>query len=226
MIRIGDLTLPDETVAVHERRDTDPDLPARTIRITGSVGDAPVAELEDRLDAVVRAATAGGGEVELGLRPGRRIVARLLRLDREVHRAGREAVFTAVFTSDQVFEEADTETETSWTIQAWGAALPVHHPGTVACPLHIRFSASGAVVAPAFDDGVRRISYGGAMTSGQTLVIDGVAGKATLNGADITAQMTGAFPQLDPGANTLRFFDDFDSAHQGTATLRWRARWW
>jgi hypothetical protein len=228
MIRIGDLTLPDETVAVHERRDTDPDLPARTIRITGSVGDAgTLAELESRLDNVARAALgAETGLVELSLRPGRRITALLQRLDREVHRTGREAVFTALFTSEQAMEEAESDTQLPWTIQAWGAALPVENEGTASAAVHIRFTASGTVLAPAFDDGARRLTYGGIMGPGQVLVVDGTARRVTLNGTDVTAQVSGDYPQLAPGGNTLRFYDDFDSSHQGSAVIAWRARWW
>lgn len=228
MIRIGDMTLSDETVAVHERRDTDPDLPARTIRITGSVGEADtLAELESRLDDVVCAALGGdSGSVTLGLRPGRSLSARLQRLDREVHRIAREAVFTALFTSDQVFEEADADTQVSWTIQAPDAALPLEYAGTVPAPAQIQFTASAAILAPSFDDGIRRLAYSGGMNAGQVLVIDGTARRVTLNGADVTAQASGDYPQLMPGANTLRFHDDFDSSHQGAAIVRWRARWW
>lgn len=227
MIRIGDLTLPDESVAVRERRDTDPDLPVRTIRITGSVGDAGTqAELESRLDDVARAALGGDtGIVVLSLRPGRRIAARLQRLDREVHRTAREAVFTALFTSDQVLEEADRETQLSWDIQAWGAALPLENEGTASADVHIEFTAPGAVLIPAFDDGVRRLTYSGIMSPGQVLVIDGTARRVTLNETDVTAQVSGDYPQLAPGNNTLRFYDDFDSAHQGAAIVAWRARW-
>ena len=228
MIRIGDLTLSDETVAVHERRDTNPNLPARTIRITGSVGDAgTLAELEIRLDNVARA--AGGGDtgiVALSLRPGRQIAARLQRLDREVHRTAREAVFTALFTSTQAFEDADSETQLSWTIQAWGAALPVENAGAVFASPHIQFTAGGSVLVPVFDDGVRRLTFGGAMAAGQALVIDGATRRVTLDGSDVTAQTSGEYPQLDPGTTVLRFYDDFDSAHQGAAIVRWRNRWW
>ncbi len=228
MISIGDLTLSDEFVAVHERRDTDPDLPARTIRITGSVGDAgTVAELESRLDNVARAAGGGDtGTVALSLRPGRCLSARLQRLDREVHRTAREAVFTALFTSDQALEEADSDTQMSWTIQALGAALTLEYPGTSSAPAHLQFTASGTVLIPAFDDGTRRLSYSGVMSSGQVLVIDGAARRVTLNGTDVTAQVSGDYPQLEPGANTLRFYDDFDSSHRGGAVVRWRTRWW
>ena len=228
MIRIGDLTLSDESVAVHERRDTDPDLPARTIRITGSVGDAGTpAELESRLDNIARAAIGGDtGLVALGLRPGRSLAARLQRLDREVHRTAREAVFTALFTSDQAFEEADAETRVSSTVQAWGAALPLENGGSAASSVHIQFTASGMILTPAFDDGVRRLTFSGAMSAGQVLVIDGAARRVTLNGADVTAQVQGDYPQLGPGTTTLRFYDDFDGAHQGEVLVRWRARWW
>jgi hypothetical protein len=227
MIRIGDLTLSDGTVAVQERRDTDPDLPARTIRITGAVGDAEtLAVLESRLDNIARAAAGNAGPVALSLRPGRSLSATLQRFDREVHRTAREAVFTALFTSSQAFEEADAETQLSWTIQAWGAALPLENGGTVACAAHIRFTASGGILLPAFDDGVRRLTYSGSMAAGQVLVIDGGARRVTHDGLDVTAQVSGEYPQAEPGATTLRFYDDFDSSHQGAAVVRWRARWW
>ncbi len=228
MIRIGDLTLSDDAVAVHERRDTDPDVPARTIRITGSVGDAgTLGELESRLDDIVRAAFGGDtGDVQLSLRPGRCLSARLQRFDREVHRTGREAVFTAWFTPSQAFEEAESESQESWTIRAWGAALPVENDGTTSAPLQVQFTAEGPITTPAFDDGVRRLSYSGVMAAGQVLVVDGAARRATLNGADVTALMAGDYPQLEPGAATLHFYDDFDSSHQGAATVRWHARWW
>ncbi len=228
MIRIGDLTLNDENVAVHERRDADPDLPARTIRISGSVGDAgSVAELESRLDNVACAALGGGTDpVALSLRPGRRLSARLLRFDREVHRTAREAVFTALFTSDQALEEADADTELSWSISAWGAALTLEYPGTVAAPARIQFTAVAATLNPAFDDGTRRLVYSGGMSAGQVLVIDGATRHVTLNGTDVTALAAGEYPQLAAGPNTLRFYDDFDSAHQGTAIVRWHAQWW
>ena len=228
MISIGDLTLSDETVAVHERRDTDPDLPARTIRISGSVGDAgTLAELESRLDDIVRAALGGDtGTVTLSLRPGRCLSAHLQRFEREIHRTGREAAFTALFTSSQAFEEAGSESQLSWNIQAWGAALPVGNGGTISAPARIQFTAGGPVLIPAFDDGVHRLTYSGGMSAGQVLVIDGAARHVTLNGADVTAQVVGDYPQLAPGATTLRFYDDFDSSHQGTAVIQWRARWW
>ncbi len=228
MIRIGDLTLSDESTAVHERRDTDSGLPARTIRVSGSVGDAATwAELESRLDNIARAALGGEtGTVELGLRPDRHIIAHLQRLDREVHRTGREAVFTALFTSDQAMEVADSDTQLPWTVQAWGSALPLENEGTAPAAVRIQFTASGTIMVPAFDDGVRRLTYGGAMGPGQVLVIDGTARRVTLNGTDVTAQVSGDYPQLAPGGSTLRFYDDFDSSHQGAAIVAWRASWW
>lgn len=75
-------------------------------------------------------------------------------------------------------------------------------------------------------DGVRTIAYSGTLFADSTLVFDGPAGKALLDGADVTHMLTGDFPLITPPETTISIVSAPFGELAGTATVSFHDRWW
>lgn len=188
-------------------------------------GDA--AALQAMLDAAGLAARGdAAGLVPVGIRPGRRMAARLLSLRRETHHCGGSAAVGARFRAEGLAEEAEEESRADAVIIARGQAMALNSSGTAPVPLRVVFTAAGRVSRPGFGGGLRAAVFNGVVETGSTLVLDGVAGRAALDGADVTAQIQGVWPLVAAGADVIQFNDDIDGSHAGAASFYWRDAWW
>lgn len=200
---------------------------ARHIRISGVLrGFHSVSALEAALDAVLAAVPAAEAETTLVLRPGRRLWVRRLAFSREIARNPVAGAFTLDLEAPDPFEESVEEHTHAWEIAAQGAALALDTAGNRATPLRITLSAVSDLIDLEISDGLRTLRYEGIVGASETLTIDGAAGKVLLSGEDIMPYTKGAFPHVAPGGTTLTFSDDDTGAHQATATVAFRDRWW
>jgi hypothetical protein len=113
-----------------------------------------------------------------------------------------------------------------WNILGSGAQLSLASNGNAPALPVITLLAVGDVVNPAFSDGERAITYFGTVENGSELVLDGRAGRATLNGAEVTPYTFGIFPRIAPEGTTLEYTDGGAGSHTANAVVEFRDRWW
>lgn len=224
MITLGDLEFDPATTAVVEKHEEAGGRDARKIRLTGLLENVADPEaLAGALDDVIAAASAESGLLPLVLRAGRVIMVRRTAFTCEVTRPGAAARFVLDLEAPDPFEYAQVASGGSWLV---GPAKNVSltSGGNVYSPLIITLSPDDTVDNPTFFDGVRTIVYPNDVHSDQTLTVDGVAQKVSVNGEDVTPHTIGVFPRVSRGMNTLTFTgDNFFTA---TMTVSWRDRWW
>jgi hypothetical protein len=95
--------------------------------------------------------------------------------------------------------------------------------GNASAPVTLLVNPASDLCEPSFSDGVRTLRFGGVILAGRSLLMDGVAGKVTLDGMDVTAWTTGDFPRVSPGTTQLTCSAPQLNAY---ATVSWRDRWW
>ena len=198
----------------------------REIVLKGMIEDkATVTAIEAALDSLMMAASEGG-YVALSLRADRQLQVRRTGFKREVQEDRLLGAFTLHLESKTPFEEAVTETSTVWNISASGATQGLSPSGNATSALKIEAVASGLLINPCFSDGTRLLCFGGQVADGETLILDGVNQRVTLEGEDVTPYTSGLFPQAAPEGVTLCYTDDAASSHSLAATLRYRDQWW
>lgn len=226
-ITLGSLTFDESRTTVTESHEEVGGRNERAIVIKGIiVGKTSVADIHAELDAILDTASVEDYSVELSLRTGRRLHVRRNAFFREVNGESLVGSFTLELGAKNAFEEATAETSTNWPVTASGATLNRTAAGNVYAEPKITLVASGAVVNPTFSDGSRTIAYSGTVADGETLVFDGSARIATLEGIDVTPYTTGVFPRIPPEGTVLTYTDDASSSHTATVTVAFRDRWW
>lgn len=199
----------------------------RRVTISGLVlGESAVADIEVQLDAILDAASVEDYSAALSLRAGRRLLVRRNAFKREIRGDELVGAFTLELEAREPFEESEDETQLPWAIAVSGATLNAMSAGTLYAEPVIAITATGTLINPAVSDGTRTLAYSGSVADGETLVIDGVASRATLEGADVTPYTTGAFPRIPAEGATLTYTDDAASSHTASATVTFRDRWW
>lgn len=227
VIALGDYVFDEKHTAAVEKYEEVGGHDARKVRLSGAIcGKSAVNEIEAALDTLLAAASEDAADTPLVLREGRRLWVRRVAFTREVSAAARTGAFTLDLEAPSPFEEAVAESAETWAVAASGSERAVTAGGNAKAPLHIDLVASGTVVAPRFSLGARAIAYLGVVEDGCTLAFDGVSGRVTLDGLDVTAYASGEFPQLAPGGNTIVYTDEPASSHTASVSLTWRNRWW
>jgi hypothetical protein len=225
MITLGTVTFDPVFTAVTEKHQEIGGRDARVIRLTGLLDDLAAPEdLEDTLDAILEAASDATGLVDLRLRTGRYLKVRRVNFTREVHRPGAAARYVLDLEAPDPYEYAATENTTPWAVSQAGAILEVTGGGNAPAPVRFELAPDAELFHPTFSDGTRTITYDGQVDLGDTLVFDGIAGKVTLNGEDVTPYTEGELPRMDPGDTTFTYGAQW--AHTASVTVTWRDRWW
>jgi hypothetical protein len=220
---LGNVALDAATTSIREEQEEVGGRDARLITITGVVA---AADVEARLDAIMAAAAGTNGVVELGIRPGRRLLARRQEGQREVAADGRTGAFKLVLTADNPFEEAAEATSAAWDIDANGDTATLTTSGNAPTPLSIEITATSTLITPSFSNGADSITYDGVMESGDVLCVDGERFQATLNGADVTPYVTGTRIWVSPDGIVVSYNGAAGSGHSATAIISYRDRWW
>ena len=224
---LGSLTFEDDCTTVRERYAETGGRDARVIEFSGVVlGEHTAGAIEDRLDAVLAAASDADYGTPLSLRPGRRLWVRRAAFTRETAADRLVGSFELRLEARDPFEESVEEKVVAWPVSASGATQAVAvHGNAEALPV-ITMTALGDVVRPQFSDGVRTLRYDGVVPDGSALVLDTAAGLATLDGEDVTAYTEGRFVRLTPSAALLTYADDDASSHSAAVMVAFRDRWW
>jgi hypothetical protein len=221
-ILLGPVALDETAVAVREQYEEVGGRETRTVLLEGVVSG----DVDARLDALLAAASEAEYACTLSLRPGRRLWVRRLGFTREVLRERATGAFTLKLESRDPCEESDQERLDTWPIAASGATRLLCPGGNAPALPALLLVAAGTLVRPQVGDGARAIGYDGAVGPGDVLVFDSVHDRAFLNGEDVTPCTRGEFPRLHPQGTTLTYLDAPDSAHNATATISYRERWW
>ena len=226
-ITLGSITFDELRTAATERLEETGGRDARVITLNGILENYDsLATLEAALDAIALAASPET-LVQLSLRANRRFMVRRRAFTRATARDALAAAFTLELEAPDPREEAIAGTSISWTLASTGQQHYLTLDGTIPCRPIIYLTAGAiSLIDPSFDIGGIGVVYHGAVLGGRTLVFDGEAGTATLDGLDVTPYCTGAVPQLQPGGNIVRFTDAPTSGHAGEVVATYRARWW
>jgi len=225
-ITLGPVTFDPRATHVREQLEEVGGRDERRILISGIVSGLPTREgIEARLDAIVQAASAEDWTAALSLRPGRRLWVRRDAYRREVDAAGRTGSFELKLGARDPFEESVDEAAIAWTIEGDGAMRPLETEGNAPARPVVTLVAATDLVCPGLDDGERRIVYDGVAAAGSVVVFDSAAGRALLDGEDVTPYAFGAFPLVAPGGATLTYQGDAGAAHEAAGTIVYRHRW-
>ena len=192
---------------------------ARVFVVTGwIVGKSSVEAIESELDTILDESSKEDGGAMLSLRDGRCFGVERDEFDRRVD--------AQKLTAPDPFEHADEETVVEWEVTESGDTKAVAAGGNVFSKPRFALTADGDVVNPTIADGERSITYLGTVSDGETLVLDGQTGSATLEGEDVTPYTEGDVPQVSPEGTTLEYTDDDTSSHTAAIEVRFRDRWW
>lgn len=228
VIKIGSVSLDERHAVVRETYEEVGGRDARQVEISGLVlGEHSAEDIEARLDTLMRAASDNGGQTELVLRAGRRVLGRRVKCVRELSRETNTGRYSLVFEARDPFDESVTATTVSWQISQRGTDMSLVYGGNLAAPLVVSLLAFEDVVNPAFSDSRATISYVGTVAQGERIVFDGRTKQAWLEGVEVTAYLCGAWPQIHPGGSPLTYTDGGTGISDvGEATVSYRARWW
>lgn len=226
-VTLGAITFDADTTTVRERLEEVGGRDERRITVSGLVlGSSTVADIEARLDEILDAASVVDYSAELSVRAGRRLLVRRNDFRREIRVDELVGAFTLELASQDVFEEATSETSTPWTIAASGASILLSSAGNAESPAVITLTASGTVVEPSVIADGQSLAYPGTIANGSVLVFDGVNRRVTVDGTDVTPYTKGEFPAISPEGTTLLYIDDATSSHVLSGTVAFRDRWW
>lgn len=226
-IMLGSVSFDDLNTTVREKLDEVGGRNERRVTVSGLVlGENTPGAIENRLDAILDAASLEDYSGVLSLRTGRRLMVRRDAFKRELRPDELVGAFTLELSARDPFEESIAETSLSWTIAASGATLGATALGTMDARPIISLTAIGTLVNPVLSDGMRTMAFSGTVSSGQALVFDASAGRVTLASVDVTPYTTGEFPRIAPEGTTLVYTDHPTSSHTATASVRFRSRWW
>ena len=225
-ISVGSYTFNTRTTVVREQYELVGGKQTRAIRITGLLrGAADEAALIAALDGITEAVSAAS-PVAVSLRPGRRMLARREGFSREVNGQTLTGQFVLDLRAETAWEESAALHEDVWNIGLSGATFDVNHAGNAMVDPAIALAAEDLLILPSVSDGTRTLTYEGTVSTGSTLLIDGVVREVRLDGSDVTPYTSGEFPLLAPGETTLTYTDDPGSSHLVTAQIAFRDRWW
>ena len=223
-ITLGTLSLDRcEDIRVREQMEEVGGRDARCIELVGIIQRSTIPEVEAALDALCAAASDSDYRTPLMLRPGRRLWVRRLRFTREVNHRARTGTFILGLEAQNPFEESVQEYWATWILDERGLSCRVESAGNAPAPLALLVNPVRDLGEPVFSDGVRSLRFNGVAAAGESLLIDGITGKITLNGADVTAWTSGDFPLVVPGVTLLTCAV---SQPEAFATISWRDRWW
>lgn len=199
----------------------------RRVEISGLItGKASLEDIEAELDAVFHAASEGDWSAELSLRPGRRLWVRREACVRRVSPETLTGAFDLTLEARHPDEESLSLQTFDWTITESGATCAFATAGTAPARPLIALTALGMLIQPSFSDGARLIIYDGVVPEGSTLSFDGLLGRVSLDGEDVTPYVTGEFPRVPPEGAVFSYEDDASSSHSATAVVSYRDRWW
>ncbi len=200
---------------------------ARVFVVTGwIVGKSSVEAIESELDTILDESSKEDGGAVLSLRAGRCFGVERDEFDRRVDAQILLGVFRLKLTAPDPFEHADEDTVVEWGVTQSGDTKAVVAGGNVFSKPRFALTSNGDVVNPTIADGERSITYLGTVSDGETLVLDGQTGSATLEGEDVTPYTEGDVPQVSPEGTTLEYTDDDTSSHTAAIEVRFRDRWW
>lgn len=223
-ITLGTLSLDRcEDVRVREQMEEVGGRDARCIELVGIIQRATISEVEAALDALCAVASDSDYRTPLMLRTGRRLWVRRLRFTREVNHRARTGTFVLGLEAQNPFEESIQEYWATWTLDAQELPCRLESAGNAPAPFALLVNPVRDLVEPVFSDGVRSLRFNGVAAAGKSLLIDGIAGQITLNGADVAAWTSGDFPLASPGVTLLNCVA---SQPEAFATVSWRDRWW
>jgi hypothetical protein len=225
-ITVGSLTLDEKTTSIEEHFEAVGGKETRLIRIAGLLpGAADQEVLEASLDEILR--TVSEEEpVDVSLRSGRRLQAHREEFVREINQARLTGRFALTLRAEEPYEVSDVLHQVPWSIVPSESSVSVSNTGNLTSAPVVSLTALGTIIAPRISDGPRSLSYDGVIESGGVLIVDGVGHKVWLDGVEITAYTTGAFPELSPGNTDLTYADDPASSHLLDGEVTYRDRWW
>ncbi|GMU91696.1 MAG: hypothetical protein AMXMBFR4_07540 [Candidatus Hydrogenedentota bacterium] len=226
-VALGDVVFDAAHTAVRERYEEVGGRAERAVEISGLiVGEPSVAAIHSRLDAILEAASAEDYSAPLTLRPGRILLVRRAEFLRQVVEETLTGSFTLKLAAQSPFEESTAVHGFEWNIAGSGAQLALASNGNAPALAVVALFAVGDVVNPAVSDGEHTITYFGTVEDGSELLLDGRAGRATLDGADVTPYTSGQFARIAPEGSTLEYTDGTASSHTANAIVEFRDRWW
>lgn len=225
-IVLGAYTFDAAHTAVKERLEEVGGRNERRIEISGLIaGKNAVSAIEAELDAILDAASPDV-TVSLSLRAGRQLAVRRSAFTRGIRADALLGSFTLELAAEDPFEESQTLNTVSWSITASGATKAVSSSGSMFSKPVISLLAIGAVINPAFSDGVRTIRYEGSIADGQQIVFDATRSVVLLDDVDVTPYTVGLFPIIEPEGTVLTYTDDAASSHTASVSISYRDRWW
>ena len=226
-IQLGLLEFGDRVTAVKERLREVGGRDAREISIKGVVeGLATIVEVEAELDSILEASSDANEEVSLSIRSGRELLVRRIDFKREVHRVVPAGAFELLLEARDPVERSETEVVLTHTYPDTGNDYELGTLGNASAPIYASLTPVSNVTQPALSDGERTLTYDGVLLAGTTLVLDGVSGRVTLDGEDVTPYTDGELPRLETGDNTLTYTHDAGDSSAVDLILRYRDRWW
>ena len=182
------------------------------------------AQLTDALDTLATAILAPE-PVLLRLRPERSIAVRLRRFEKTCHDDAIAGAFTLELEGLTFWEEGDTLQTHEETITGNGVACEIASEGSLTSPLSFTFTATGMVLLPRFSDGVHTLLYSGILQNGSILEVDSITRKAYVDAEEVSSQVSGDFPEINPQTTTFSFDADPEGAQTGLLALNWRECW-
>lgn len=225
MISLGNLTFDPEVTAVVEKHQEVGGRDARAIRLSGLLDDLEAPDdLEAALDEVLQAASVTTGLASLRLRTSRYLLVRRVAFTREVHRPGAAARYMLDLEAPDPYEYSTYLQNAIWAVTEEGGVLIVTSAGNTAAPVQFSFTPDADAYRPSFSDGTHTLTYDGQVLEGSTLYLDGVDGKVTLDGEDVTPYTEGALPRISPGESTFTYAAQWP--HNANIIASWRDRWW
>lgn len=224
-ITLNTLTFDESHTTVTERFEEVGGRDARRIEIAGViVGEHAPEDVEAKLDAVIAAASSSES-VSLSIRPGRLLLVRRVKFQRDVSPQTLTGAFTLVLEADDPVEESIVSSEMPWSIAGSGSTISIFTAGNTDALPAITLTAIGDIVNASISDGSRMINYLGTVRNGSTLTFDSSARVARLDGVDVTPYTVGTFPRISPPGGTLTFLDAVSSSHTAAATASFHDRW-
>lgn len=226
-ISLGSINFDSSYTSVKEKLEELGGRDERTIILSGLiVGESTLDAINERLDAILDAASVDDYGAALSVRSGRVMFVRRGSFVREVSGESMTGSFELCLESKLPFEESILSNTELWIIADTGESISLTSEGNMPTKPFLIFVASGDVVNPSFSDGTSTITYFGIVEDGKALTIDSINGVVRFEGEDVTPYTSGEFPEISSEGTTLTYTDDPSSSHRATVQVSFHDRWW